>query len=106
MKNGMLLAFVECSIGKEEAMHHDYPENVIVTVRLKSQNLEADVRLPTDSTFSSWLPELIWVLNQYRKTSLDPYTVTVSCNGRELQSDDTLAALGVWDGSVLWLKEK
>ena len=87
-------------------MEQNYPENVIVTVRLKWRNLEADVRLPTDSAFENWLPELTWVLNQYRKTYLDPRTLTVSYNGRKLQSNDTLASLGAWDGSVLWLEER
>lgn len=87
-------------------MQQNYPENVIVTVRLKGLNLEEDVRLSTDSVFENWLPELIWVLNQYRRTSLNPRTLTVSYNGRKLQSNDTLASLGAWDGSVLWLEER
>ena len=45
-------------------MQKNYPENVIVTVRMKALNLEADVRLPVDSVFENWLPELTWVLNQ------------------------------------------
>ena len=87
-------------------MQQNYPENVIVTVRMKSLNLEADVRLPADSVFENWLPELTWVLNQYRRTYFDPQTLAVFHNGRELQSDDSLASLGIWDGSVLWLEER
>lgn len=87
-------------------MQQNYPENVIVTVHLKRLNLEADVRLPADSVFENWLPELTWVLNQHRGTYLDPRALTVSYNGRELQSNDTLASLGIWDGSVLWLEER
>ena len=87
-------------------MQQEYPENVIVTVCSKRLNLEADIRLATDSTFENWLPELIWVLNEYCKTNLDPRTLTVSYNGRELRSNDTLASLCVWDGSVLWLEER
>ena len=87
-------------------MQQNYPENVIVTVRMKSLDLEADVRLPADSVFENWLPELIWVLNQYRSTYLDPRTLTVSNNGRKLQSNDSLASLGIWDGSVLLLEER
>jgi len=85
-------------------MEQNYPENVIVTVRMKIQNLEADVRLPADSVFENWLPELTSVLNKHRRTYLDPHTLTVSYNGRKLQSNDTLASLGAWDGSVLWLE--
>lgn len=51
-------------------MQQNYPENVIVTVRLKRRNLEVDVRLPTDSAFENWLPELTWVLNQYRRSRI------------------------------------
>lgn len=87
-------------------MQQDYPENVIVTVRSRSLNLEEDVRLPADSVFENWLPELTWALNQYRRTYLEPHALTVSYNGRKLQSSDTLAALGAWDGSVLWLEER
>ncbi len=87
-------------------MKQEYPENVIVTVRLKGQNVEADIRLPTDSLFSHWLPELVAVLNQYCRTNLAARTLTVSYNGRELRSNDTLASLGAWDGSVLWLEER
>lgn len=86
-------------------MQQNYPENVIVTVRLRRLNLEEDIRLPADSVFENWLPELTWVLNQYRRTYLDPHTLTVSYNGRNLQPNDTLASLGAWDGSVLWLEE-
>lgn len=87
-------------------MQQNYPENVIVTIRLKGQNLEADVRLPTESVFENWLPELTWVLNEYRKTHLDPRKLIVSYNGRTLHPNDTLASLGAWDGSVLWLEER
>lgn len=87
-------------------MEKNYPENVIVTVRSRSLNLEEDMRLPADSVFENWLPELAWVLNQYRRTYLDPHTLTVSYKGRKLQSNDTLASLGAWDGSVLWLEER
>lgn len=87
-------------------MKQNYPENVIVTVRSRSFDLEEDVRLPADSVFENWLPELTWVLNQYRRTYLDPYALAVSYNGRKLQSNDTLASLGAWDGSVLWLEER
>lgn len=87
-------------------MQQNYPENIIVTVRLKRLDLEADVRLPADSVFESWLPELTGVLNQYRGTHLDPRTLTVSYNGRRLRANDTLAFLGAWDGSVLWLEER
>jgi len=87
-------------------MQQNYPENVIVTVRLKSRDLEADVRLPADSVFENWLPELTWVLNEFRRTYLDSRSLAVSYNGRELQSNDTLASLGAWDGSVLWLEER
>ena len=86
-------------------MQQNYPENIIVTVRMRIPNLEADVRLPADGAFENWLPELIWILNQYRKTNFDPRTLTVSYNGRKLQANDTLASLGAWDGSVLWLEE-
>ena len=86
-------------------MEQNYPENVIVTVRLKGLDLEADIRLPADSVLENWLPELAEVLNQYRRTYLDPRTLTVSYNGRELLPDDTLASLGDLDGSVLWLEE-
>lgn len=84
-------------------MQQKYPENVIVTVRLR--NMEADVRLPTDSAFKNWFPELIKVLNQYRGVGLDS-TCIVSYNERKLQSNDTLASLGAWDGSVLWLEKR
>lgn len=87
-------------------MQQNYPENVIVTVRLKRLNLEADVRLPADSVFENWLPELTGVLNQYRNTYLDPQALTVSYNGRELRSNDSLASLGAWDGSILLLEER
>ena len=87
-------------------MQQNYPENVIVTIRSRSLNLEEDVRLPADSVFENWLPELIWILNQYRKTNFDPRTLTVSYNGRKLQANDTLASLGAWDGSVLLLEEE
>lgn len=87
-------------------MQQNYPENVIVTVRLKRLNLEADVRLSTESVFENWLPELVEVLNQYRKTDLDPHTLAVSYSGQKLQASDTLASLGIWDGSVLWLEER
>lgn len=86
-------------------MQQNYPENVIVTIRSRSFNLEEDVRLPADSMFENWLPELTWVLNQYRRTSLAPHLLTVSYNGRKLQANDTLASLGAWDGSVLLLEE-
>ena len=75
-------------------MKQNYPENVIVTIRSRSFNLEEDVRLPADSVF------------EYRRTYLDPYALAVSYNGRKLQSNDTLASLGAWDGSVLWLEER
>ena len=87
-------------------MQQNYPENVIVTVRLKRPNLEEDIRLPADSLFENWLPELTGVLNEYRRTHLNPRTLIVSYKGRELQSNDTLASLGAWDGSVLWLEER
>ena len=87
-------------------MQQNYPENVIVTVRLKRLDLEADIRLATDSIFENWLPELTWVLNQYRRTNLDPCRLTVYFNGREVKSNDTLASLGAGDGSVLWLEER
>ena len=87
-------------------MHLNYPENVIVTVRLSGTNLEEDIRLPADGVFDNWLPELAWVLNEYRGTHLDPSTLAVSFHGRRLQSNDTLASLGAWDGSVLWLEER
>lgn len=87
-------------------MKQNYPENVIVTVRSRSFNLEEDVRLPADSLFENWLPELTWVLNQYRRTYLNPQTLIVSYNGRKLQANDTLASLGAWDGSVLWLEKR
>ena len=87
-------------------MQQNYPENVIVTVRMKSLDLEADVRLPADSVFENWLPELTWVLNQYRGTYLAPRTLVVSYNGRELETNDSLASLGIWDGSVLMLEER
>lgn len=85
-------------------MQHDYPENVIVTVRLKGDDLEADVRLPADGAFKNWLPELTAVLNQYRRTHLFPNKLRVIYNDRELQPNDTLALLDIWDGSVLWLE--
>lgn len=85
-------------------MHQNYPENVIVTVRMKQLDLEADVRLSTDSAFENWLPELVGVLNQYRGTYLAPRTLTVSYNGKKLLPNDTLASLGIWDGSILWLE--
>ena len=87
-------------------MQQNYPENVIVTVRLKRLNLEADVRLSADRTFENWLPELVGVLNEYRGLFLDPRTLVVWYNGRTLRSGDTLASLGAWDGSVLWLEER
>ena len=87
-------------------MQPNYPENVIVTVCLKKRNLEADIRLSTDGTFANWLPELTWVLNKYRGMQLEPGKLTVSYEGKILQSNDTLASLGVWDGSVLWLEER
>lgn len=87
-------------------MQQNYLENVIVTVRMKSLNLEADVRLPTDSVFENWLPELTWILNQYRGTYLDPRTLVVSHNERVLEPNDSLASLGIWDGSVLLLEER
>ena len=93
-------------MGKEADMQQNYPENVIITVRLKGTNLEEDVRLSTDAAFENWRPELTWVLNEYRQTKLDPQTLAVSYCGRELQSNDTLASLGAWDGSVLWLEER
>lgn len=87
-------------------MQQNYPENVIVTVRLKRLNLEADVRLSTDSVFANWLPELAGLLNQYHSTYLNPRTLTVSYNGKILCANDTLASLGAWDGSILWLEER
>lgn len=87
-------------------MEQNYPENVIVTIRSNSLKSEEDVRLPADGVFEDWLPELIWVMNQYRGIYLDPQTLTVSYNGRKLQPNDTLASLGAWDGSVLWLEER
>ena len=87
-------------------MQQNYPENIIVTVRLKLLNLEADVRLPSDSPFETWQPELIGVLNQYRGTYLNPVAVSVCYNGRELRAEDTLASLGIWDGSILCLEER
>ena len=87
-------------------MQPNYPENVIVTVRSRSLNLEEDVRLPADGLFENWLPELAWVLNRYRRTYLDPHALAVSYNGRRLKPNDTLASLGIWDGSVLWLEER
>lgn len=87
-------------------MEQDYPENVVVTVRSRSLRLEEDVRLPADSVFENWLPELVWVLNRYRGTYLEPQTLTVSYNERTLQPNDSLATLGAWDGSVLWLEKR
>ena len=87
-------------------MQQNYPENVIITVRSKSLKQEVDVRLPADSTVESWLPELAWVLNEYRRAHLDPCTLTVFYNGRKLRPNDTLASVGAWDGSVLWLEER
>jgi len=105
-KSDMLFVYAGCWLGKEVDMQQNYPENVIVTVRMKSLDLEADVRLPADSVFENWLPELTWVLNQYRSTYLDPRTLTVSHSGRKLQSNDSLASLGIWDGSVLLLEKR
>lgn len=87
-------------------MQQNYPENVIVTVRMNRYNLEEDIRLPADRPVENWLPELTEVLNQYRNTYLSPRTLTVCFNERELRSSDTLASLGAWDGSVLWLEER
>lgn len=87
-------------------MQQNYPENVIVTVRLKRLNLEADVRLSTDSVFENWLPELIRLLKEHRNTYLNPRTLTVSYNGKILHANDTLASLGAWEGSILWLEER
>lgn len=87
-------------------MEQNYPENVIITVRLTRENLEADIRLPAAGMVKNWLPELTWVLNKYRNTYLEPRTLTISYNGRELRPNDTLASLGAWDGSVLMLEER
>lgn len=84
----------------------NYPENVIVTVRMERLNLEADIRLATDSAFQDWLPELTSVLNQYRNTYLNPGRLTVTFHGKRLQPYDTLASLGAWDGSILQLEER
>lgn len=87
-------------------MQQNYPENVIVTVRLERVNLEKDIRLSTDRVFESWLPELTWILKKYCETDIDPRRLMVSFDGRELRPKDTLASLGAWDGSVLWLEER
>lgn len=87
-------------------MQQDYPENVIVTVCQKKMSLEADVRLPADGYFENWLPELTKVLNQYYRIYLEPRKLRVIYNDVELKLNDTLASLGAWDGSVLWLEER
>jgi hypothetical protein len=87
-------------------MQQEHPENVIVTVRLERLGLEADARLPADTPMGKWLPELTMVLNRYRGTYLDPRGLAVIHDGRALEPSDTLAGLGAWDGSVLWLEER
>ena len=87
-------------------MEQRYPENVIVTVRIIGARLEVDVRLPADGVFENWLPEFTAVLEQNHRISLDPHKISVSYNGKILRAGDTLASLGAWDGSVLWLEER
>ena len=87
-------------------MQPNYPENVIVTVRMNARDLEEDVRLAADALFEHWLPELVGVLNQWCKAELDPRKLIVRYNGKMLQPNDTLASLGAWDGSVLQLEER
>lgn len=88
-------------------MKKDHPERLLLSLRDQSSNFASDAELPADMEISRLSVGLLRLLRQYEGSRYGHCTtLTLYHEGRELQNGETLASLGLWDGSELQFRAK
>lgn len=82
------------------------PNQVVVTLQVESGQYAADYELPATLPVSKLSDLLLSVLVQQHPQLFGRWKrLRFIWNGAALKGNDTLAALGIWDGSILHIGE-
>jgi len=76
------------------------PERFIVTIACGA--FETDLEIPAQRSFGEWRQKLLEILKLTDARQFMGWQgLTLSCNGRALLENDSLASVGAFDGSTL-----
>lgn len=77
-------------------------ENVIVTLRLHPKDASLDMELPAFLPMEELADKVLETLRVMHLVNFnDAQSLRFSLHGKAVRGEDTLASLGLWDGSIL-----
>ena len=82
------------------------PETFIATVTNDERSFEEDMELPSGMPVSELCRQILMILKEIHEDIFESWgTCRIESNNRLLSDDDTLAKAGVFDGSIIIVRE-
>ena len=83
------------------------PDTFIATITNDERSFEEDMELPSGMQVSELCRQLLMILKDIHEDIFSSWTsCRIESNNRFLNNDDTLAKAGVFDGSIIVVREK
>ena len=82
------------------------PETFIATITNEERSFEEDMELPSGMQVSELCRQILMILKDIHEDIFSNWTsCRIESNNKLLNGDDTLAKAGVFDGSIIVVKE-
>lgn len=80
------------------------PAKVLVELYAPTLDYRNDALLPSHMTVANLRIGLLRLLREKERRFFKATNIMIFHNGKQLKDNDTLASLGIWDGSILELE--